>query len=73
VTTRADILKRIAKAAKVKGIAWELDREGGNHSIYKLDGLQVPIGRHKGEVGNRYAETVYKECEPKLGKDWWRK
>ncbi|CAM3284747.1 Type II toxin-antitoxin system HicA family toxin [Williamsia muralis] len=72
MTTRRDLLKKITKAAKQAGLSWEFVREGGNHSIYKLDGKQIAIGRHKGEVGNRYAETVYRECEDKLGKDWWR-
>ncbi len=72
VTTRRDILKKVAKAAKAAGIEWGLAREGANHSIYKLDGKQIAIGRHPGEVGTRYAETIYRECEEKLGKDWWR-
>ena len=72
MTTRNDVLKKIAKAAKKAGIDWGFVREGGNHSIYPLDGLIIPVGRHKGEIGNRYAETLYKECEAKPGKDWWR-
>lgn len=66
-------LTKIAKAAQKAGLAWELDRQGGNHTIFKLDGKAIPIGRHAGEVGNRYAETVYKECQEKLGEGWWRK
>lgn len=72
MTTRTQLLKKIAKAAKTAGLDWELDREGANHSIYKLDGLTIPVKRHKGELGERYAEDVYKECEAKLGKGWWR-
>lgn len=72
MTTRKDVLDKIAKAAKRAGLTWELAREGGNHSIYKLDGLPIPVGRRRGEIGNRYAEMIYRECEPKLGKGWWR-
>ncbi|HEY9312985.1 hypothetical protein [Williamsia sp.] len=72
MTTRNDVLKKIAKAAKAEGLDFDFVREGGNHSVYQLDGLAIPIGRHKGEIGNRYAEMIYKECEPKLGKRWWK-
>lgn len=65
---RSEII--ITKAAKAAGLKFVIVREG-RHTIYSLDGLLIPIGRHN-EFGNRYAETVYKECEPKLGKGWWR-
>ncbi|GEE01864.1 hypothetical protein nbrc107696_23100 [Gordonia spumicola] len=66
------MIRKIARAAAREGLDWRLDREGGKHSIYKLDGLSIPIGRHKGEIGARYAEMIYRECEVKLGKGWWR-
>ena len=69
--SRSEVLKKIAKAAKANGMTFTKDREGGNHTIYNLDGLMIPIGRHN-QLGNRYAETVYKECEAKLGKGWWK-
>jgi alpha-L-fucosidase len=72
MTKRRDLLTKIDKAAKNAGLDWGISRQGSNHTIYSLDGLEVPIGRHA-ELGNRYAETVYKQLEPKLGKDWWRK
>ena len=46
-------------------------REGANHSIFDLDGLPVPIARHR-ELGRHYAEGIFKQCEAKLGKGWWR-
>ncbi|KXO89084.1 hypothetical protein AXK60_18660 [Tsukamurella pseudospumae] len=66
------MVRKIRKATREAGLTWDLEREGGRHSIYSLDGLRIPIGRHPGEVGNRYAEMVYRQCEPKLGKGWWR-
>ncbi len=36
-----------------------------------LDGLRIPIHRHN-EVIERTATRIYKECEAKLGKDWWK-
>lgn len=52
-------------------MVFEFDRRGGNHDIYELDGLMVPIGHHR-NFDERYAVMVYKECEPKLGKGWWK-
>lgn len=46
-------------------------RQGSNHEVYSLGGLMIPIGRAT-EFGNKYAEMVWEECEPKLGEDWWR-
>ena len=68
---RADILTKIEKAAKAAELKFLLVREGANHSIYDLDGVMIPIARHR-ELGQRYTETVYKQCETKLGRGWWR-
>lgn len=57
--------------AKVKNVVWELAREGANHTVYSLDGLMIPIARHN-EIDNTMAQKIYKECEAKLGKGWWR-
>ncbi|CCK58012.1 hypothetical protein [Mycobacterium canetti] len=68
---RADIISKIEKAAKAAELKFLLIREGANHSIYDLDGVVVPIARPR-ELGQRYAETIYKQCETKLGRSWWR-
>lgn len=68
---RADIIAKIEKAAKAAELKLILVREGANHTIYDLDGVMIPIARHR-ELGQRYAETVYKQCETKLGRSWWR-
>lgn len=70
--SRDEILSRIKKAAKARGMQFVQDRQGGNHTLYDLDGLMITVGRHR-QFGNRYAETVYKQCAVKLGKDWWKK
>ncbi len=41
------------------------------YSIYDLDGVMIPFGRHT-EFGPRYAEMIYIQCETKLGRGWWR-
>ena len=71
VPKRTAILKKISKAAKVAGLTGELAREGGSHSVYSLDGLTIPVGRPS-EFDPLYAETLYRECQVKLGKGWWR-
>lgn len=68
---RTEIIKRIAKAAKAAEMTFEIKREGANHTIYSLDGLTIAIGRHN-EFGHQYTEMIYKQCEPKLGKGWWK-
>ena len=71
MTTRAHVLSTIQKEANRRGVTWTLVREGGNHTIYALNGVIVPIARHN-EFEARYTEMVYKECEPVFGKGWWR-
>lgn len=52
--------------AKRQGITWELDHEGGRHTVYTLDGLLMPIPRHN-EVNELTAAGILKDCQPKLG------
>jgi hypothetical protein len=71
MTKRRDIIKTIKQAAKDAKLTFELAHEGSNHTVYNLDGLMIPIGRHN-EIDNRMAAIIYKECAAKLGKDWWK-
>jgi hypothetical protein len=66
-----EVIRKIAQQARASGLSWTLARHGANHDVYDLDGLMVPIPRHA-EVTNRFAVIVWRECEPKLGKDWWK-
>lgn len=68
---RTEIIKTVTKAANAAGMMFEIKREGTNHTIYDLNGLTIAIGRHN-EFGKRYAEMIYRQCEPKLGKGWWK-
>jgi len=65
MTKRRDIIKTIAAAAKRQGLAFGLEREGASHSVYSLDGLMTPIGRHN-DLDNQMAEIIYKEAAAKL-------
>lgn len=71
MTKARDLVSRIRKAAKTAGVTFEVEREGGRHTIYALGDLSIPIPRHR-EIGEGLTEKIYKECEPELGKDWWR-
>lgn len=71
MTKQRELIKRLTKAAKTQGMTFTFERHGGNHDVYNLDGLTVTIPRHT-EIGDRMAEVIYKQCEPKLGKRWWK-
>ncbi|QAX95635.1 HicA-like toxin [Mycobacterium phage Nibb] len=68
---RTEVIAKIRKAAKAQGLAFVSVREGGNHEVFDLDGIMVPIGRHP-SLDGYLALKIYKQCEPKLGKGWWR-
>lgn len=72
VPKRRDILARIQRGATERDLVWEFARQGSNHQVWKLDGLTIPIGNHR-DFDEDYARMIYKECEPKLGKGWWRR
>jgi hypothetical protein len=68
----ATVIRNIESAAKKAGLTFAYLRQGGNHTIYSLDGLIVPIARHA--TTDVYLEVrIYKQCEEKLGKGWWRR
>ncbi len=72
VTKRRDVISRISEAAKALGLSWVEIREGANHTVYGLDGLRIPIARHR-DIDDQMCRVIYKECEPKLGEKWWTK
>jgi hypothetical protein len=49
----------------------QANRKGGNHDIWMLDGMMITIPRHN-DIPERTTRDIYRECEPKLGKDWWK-
>jgi hypothetical protein len=66
------MLIAIAREARRQGKLWQRAREGANHEIWRCGSIEVPIPRHV-EVGDRLAETIFKQLEGGLGKDWWRR
>ena len=72
MTKRRAIIKRIGKQAKANGLEFvQASRKGSNHDIYLLDGMIIPIPRHN-DIPENTTHDIYRECEPKLGKEWWR-
>ena len=69
---RTELLKRIRGAAKAKDLIWSLRRQGAQHEIWELDGLEMPIPRHR-EINERLARAIMGDPAEKLGEDWWRK
>jgi hypothetical protein len=70
---RDALLKRIGQEAKRQEIEWEIDREGANHTVYRLGRTtKIPVPRHT-EIDERLAEEIFKECAADLGRRWWRR
>lgn len=70
MTKRREILKKLRKGAKDAEIDVE-ETEGKRHTLLIFEGLRIPVPRHT-EIPDRDAQSIYKEAEPKLGKDWWK-
>ena len=68
---RTALIRQVAKAARARGIEFELLRSQGVHDIYTLDGQRIPIPRHK-EIPDGTVDGVRKLAESKLGRRWWR-
>ena len=69
---QAELVRRIRQRAAERQIAWEVAREGGRHTVYRLGNIMIPVPRHT-EIDDRLAEQIFKECEEELGSRWWRR
>jgi hypothetical protein len=65
------LIQTIRRAASETGIDFSLERKSGDHEVWNLDGLRIPIPRHR-EVNEWTARAILRDAEQKLGKDWWR-
>lgn len=68
---RSSLLKKIRKAAKDAGLAYEAT-ELSNHTGIKIGDTHTIVARHT-EISDLMAEVICKQLEPALGKGWWRK
>lgn len=67
----SELIREIGKAAKARGLTFELLREGAAHQLFRCGTVTVAIPRHR-EVGPKMAFEIRKQLEPVLGERWWR-
>ena len=63
---RTDLIKQITRAAQEAGVLFELHREGGSHTVYKINGLSLPIPRHR-EINERTAQSILADAMKQIG------
>lgn len=68
---RRDVLRKIRKAAKEAGVDYA-EQELTRHTGITVGGVSTTVARHS-EIPDLFAETIFKQLEPALGKGWWRK
>jgi hypothetical protein len=68
---RTALIKEIRKASKAADVEFEIERQGKEHELWRCGAVRVPIPRHS-EIGPKMAFEIRRQCEPELGKDWWR-
>ncbi len=68
---RTELIDEIRVAARARGMSLGLHRHRGEHDTFDLDGLLVPIPRHR-EIAPRTARSIRIRCEAWLGRRWWR-
>jgi mRNA interferase HicA len=67
---RADLIRRIQRAAIAKGHEFGLLREGAAHSLFLCGDKRVVIPRHR-EINELTARGIMRDLQELLGKDWW--
>lgn len=65
-----DVVRTIRSAAQAASLNFESVRTRGAHEVFSLDGLPIPVPRHR-EIAVGTARSILRQCEAKLGKDWW--
>jgi len=68
---RAEVIRRIRKAAKDAGVECVVV-ELTEHTGLVVGGVRTVVSRSSADFG-RMAEEIFKQLEPALGKGWWRK
>ncbi len=65
------MLKKIRKAAKARRLAYT-ERELTRHTGNTVGDVSMTVARHT-EIPDLFAETIFTQLEPALGKGWWRR
>lgn len=68
---RGDVIRKIRKAAKAKGSPYS-QQELTRHTGITVGSVSTTVARHQ-EIPDLFAETIFRQLEPELGKGWWRK
>jgi mRNA interferase HicA len=68
---RNDLLRRIENAARTRGVALVLVREGGDHEIWRCGGRQISLPRHR-EINEMTALAIFRLLQSELGEEWWK-
>jgi len=69
---RADLIRKISRAARANDLVLELVREGSRHSIYRCGSQQVTVPQHR-EINEMTAAGIMADLEGELGRGWWKK
>lgn len=69
---RNDVIKKIRKAAKDQGLPFEM-YELTKHTGVRVGDTATTVSRSSSDMPDVFAETIFKQLEPALGKGWWRK
>jgi hypothetical protein len=69
---RADLIRRVRKAAKARDRAFDIFREGREHEIWICGQTKVAVPRHN-ELSEFTAEGIFRDLETELGQGWWRR
>ena len=64
---RRELLNTLAKVAKTNGTTFDFVREGGGHSVYRINGTNIIIPRHN-EINERTAKSIIKQAEKEAQK-----
>jgi mRNA interferase HicA len=68
---RRHLISRVHDRAKSLGKAWESERRGSRHDLFRCGGTVVTIPRHR-EINEMTALGIMKTLEAELGEAWWR-
>jgi hypothetical protein len=66
-----ELIRRIRKAAKRRGLEVTLERWEGDHEQWRVGTVLVSVPRHR-DIGPKMEFEIYRDCEPVLGHRWWR-
>jgi len=67
---RRQVLRKIHLAAQAAQMTYT-ERQLSRHSGVTVGSVSTTVPRHR-EIPDLLAETIFKQLEPALGKDWWR-